>query len=146
MQSEGQDLKTKNIYRNKWRTNHQIRWRNHINRPRRKISGIYDYLNCLPVFQDFNGLSRLIVRMLMPDERNEPDICESAHLALIITQCALKSGFKPSRSKLLCIRYLSIPFILLALFLTRFTKILLDRAWRLKFRLDEFSKRLTTGK
>jgi hypothetical protein len=58
----------------------------------------------------------------------------------------IESDFKPSRSKLLCIKYLSISFILLALFLIRFTKILSGRAWRLKFRLDEFSKRFTTGK
>jgi hypothetical protein len=90
--------------------------------PRRKISGIYDRLNCLPIFQDFDGLSTLIIRVVMSDERNEPDICESAHLALTMTQCASKSGFKLSRSKLLCIRYLSIYFILLAPLLTRFTK------------------------
>jgi hypothetical protein len=82
----------------------------------------------------------------MSDERNEPDICESAHLALTMTQCASKSGFKPSRSKPLYVRYLAISFILLALFLTRFTKLLSGRAWRLKFRLDEFSKNFTTGK
>jgi hypothetical protein len=82
----------------------------------------------------------------MSDERNEPDVCESAHLALTMTQCASKSGFKPSRSKLLCTRYLSISVILLALFLTRFTKILSGRAWRLKFGPDEFSKRFATGK
>jgi hypothetical protein len=115
-------------------------------RARRKISGIYDYLNCLPIFQDFNGLPTLIVRVLMSDETNEPDICESAHLALTMTQCGSKSGFKPGRSKLLCIRDLNISFILLALFLTRFTKILSARGWRLKFRPDEFSKNFTTGK
>jgi hypothetical protein len=82
----------------------------------------------------------------MSDERNESDICESAHLALTMTQCAPKSGFKASRSKLLCIKYLSISFILLALFLTRLTKILSGRAWQLKFRPDEFSKNFTTGK
>jgi hypothetical protein len=63
-----------------------------------------------------------------------------------MTQYASESGFKPSRFKLLCISYLSIAFILLALFLTLLTKILSGRAWRLKFRPDEFSKSFTTGK
>jgi hypothetical protein len=114
--------------------------------PQIKISGIYDYLNCLSIVQDFDGLSTLIVRVLMSDERNESDICESAHLALTMTQCASKSGFKPNRSKLLCTRYLSISFILLPLFLIRFTKIWSGRAWRLKFRPDKFSKSFTAGK
>jgi hypothetical protein len=69
----------------------------------------------------------------MSDERSELDIGESAHLALTMTECASKNDFKPSRSKLLCTGYLSTSFIFLALFLTRFTKILSGRAWRLNF-------------
>jgi hypothetical protein len=37
-------------------------------------------------------------------------------------------------------------FYFLAIFLTRFTKTLSGRAWRLKFRPDEFSKDFTTEK
>jgi hypothetical protein len=94
--------------------------------PRTKISSICDYLNCLPTFQDFDGLSTLIVRVRMSDERNEPDIRKSAHLALTMTQCASKSGFKPSRPVYQLSKHL---FYSLTLFLTQFTKIVAGRPY-----------------